>query len=428
MPVRFARAARCGWRRSRTSVHVDTALAYYALDVADQFATCAKLFNHPDAAGAAGTTVIPEVVDRSTVSKDGRTYTFDLKRTFRFHTGAPVTAQSFADAFDRTANPKLVSPATSYMREIVGADAVIDGKATSISGIRVLGRYRLQIRLTKPLGDFTARSDAAVLLPGPPGHADRPAGIDDPAGSGPYFVAERVVNQRVVLKRNPYYRGDRPANVDQVVWTIGRDAGGVPARRRGEPDRPLRPLQHPRNRVFGTDREVRSQPAGRAILRHARARDVVPRLQPRPARVQRPGPDPAQEGDQLCDRPARARSHGRLPRRASAPTNAAARPRPPREHLPARRSGRRGRATLVREGATQAEQARPLHDSLRRRRPSGGSARVQPEPAGHRPRGEALRRRGPAREGRDPRRAVRPHRSTAGGPTTQTVPRSSSRS
>ena len=48
-----------------------------------------------------------------------------------------------------------------------------------------------------------------------------PAGIDNPAGSGPYYVAERISNQRIVLKRNPYYRGNRPANVDQVVWTIG---------------------------------------------------------------------------------------------------------------------------------------------------------------------------------------------------------------
>ena len=47
------------------------------------------------------------------------------------------------------------------------------------------------------------------------------AEINDPAGSGPYYVAERVVNQRIVLKRNPFYRGGRPANVDRVVWTIG---------------------------------------------------------------------------------------------------------------------------------------------------------------------------------------------------------------
>ena len=85
----------------------------------------------------------------------------------------------------------------------------------------MLGRYRLQIRLTKPLGDFTARLTLPFFCPVRPDTPIEPAGIDDPAGSGPYFVAERVVNQRVVLRRNPYYGGHRPANVDQVVWTMG---------------------------------------------------------------------------------------------------------------------------------------------------------------------------------------------------------------
>ena len=199
---------------------VDPALAYRSRSWPVGFATCAKLFNYPDAPGAAGTQVVPEVVDRSTVSSDRRTYTFELKQTFRFHTGAPVTAQSFADAFTRDAQPKLGSPATAYMREIVGATAVIDGNATSISGIRVLGRYRLQIRLTRPLGDFTARLTMPFFCPVLPNMPIDPAGIDNPAGSGPYFVAERIVNQRIVLKRNPHYSGDRPANVDQVVWTV----------------------------------------------------------------------------------------------------------------------------------------------------------------------------------------------------------------
>ena len=108
---------------------VDPALAYSGELWMLEYPTCAQLFNYPDAAGAAGTRLVPEVVDRYTVSKDGRTYTFELKRTFRFHTGARVTAQSFADAFNRDAQPRLASPATVYMREIVGADAVIDGKA-----------------------------------------------------------------------------------------------------------------------------------------------------------------------------------------------------------------------------------------------------------------------------------------------------------
>src|SRR6186997_2389278 len=126
---------------------IDTALAYTPFSWPIVYATCAKLFNLPDASGAEGTKIVPEVVRAWTVSRDGRTYTFDLKRAFRFHTGAPVTAQSFADAFNRDAQPKLRSPAVDFMREIAGADAVRRGTAKSISGIRVLGRYRLKIRL-----------------------------------------------------------------------------------------------------------------------------------------------------------------------------------------------------------------------------------------------------------------------------------------
>ena len=121
---------------SVNDVDVDPALSY---EFPLEYATCAKLFNYPDAPGAAGTRVVPEVVKTWTVSKDGRTYDFELKRSFRFHTGAAVTARSFKDAFNRDANPRLESPARlqGYMREIVGAVAVMEGKAKAISGVRV---------------------------------------------------------------------------------------------------------------------------------------------------------------------------------------------------------------------------------------------------------------------------------------------------
>ena len=199
--------------------YVDPALAYFPPAWMFEYATCAMLFNYPDKSGAAGARVIPEVARKYTVSRDGRTYTFDLRRTFRFHTGAEVTAKSFADTLNRLAQPKLRSPATAYMHDIVGATAVIEGKAQKISGVRVLGRYRLRLRLTKPVGDLTARLTMPFFCPILPNTSVDPRGIDNPPGSGPYYVAERIPNQRVVLRRNPHYRGDRPANVDRVIVT-----------------------------------------------------------------------------------------------------------------------------------------------------------------------------------------------------------------
>ena len=217
--VAAGKAPKGGTFRMSSSGDVDSAdpaLAYSGRSWLLEQATCAKLFNYPDTPGAAGTRLVEEVVRSYTVSRDGRTYDFDLRRTFRFSTGAPVTAQSFADAFDRDA--QLESPATSYMQEIVGADTMIAGRAKTISGVRVLDTYRLEIRLTKPLGDFTARLTMPFFCPILPNTPITE--LDTPVGSGPYYVAERIVNQRILLKRNPYYSGNRPANVDQVVWTF----------------------------------------------------------------------------------------------------------------------------------------------------------------------------------------------------------------
>jgi oligopeptide transport system substrate-binding protein len=198
---------------------VDPALPGGPPEWALAFVTCGKLYSHPDKPAPEGTRVIPEVARGfPIVSKDGRTQTIELKRTYRFHTGQPVRAANFVAALNRDANPKLGSGARDYLHEIVGADAVIDGKAQRIAGVRALGPYALQIRTTKPLGDLAARLTMPYFCPIA---TSTPATeIDDPLGSGPYYVASRVPNRQVVLERNRFFRGSRPANVDRIVWTI----------------------------------------------------------------------------------------------------------------------------------------------------------------------------------------------------------------
>ena len=183
------------------------------------FATCAKLFGHPDKPAPEGAKLIPEVAQGfPTVSRDGKTQTIELKRTYRFHTGQPVRAANFVAAFNRDAAPQMRSPASEYLHDIVGADAVSDGRAGTIAGIRALGPYALQIRTTRPLGDLAARLTMPYFCPIATNTSATE--IEDPLGSGPYYVASRVRNRQVVLERNRFYRGPRPANVDRIVWTI----------------------------------------------------------------------------------------------------------------------------------------------------------------------------------------------------------------
>ena len=44
-------------------------------------------------------------------------------------------------------------------------------------------------------------------------------GVDTFAAAGPYYISSRDPGRSTVLKRNPFYKGSRPANPDQIVFT-----------------------------------------------------------------------------------------------------------------------------------------------------------------------------------------------------------------
>ncbi len=138
--------------------------------------TCARLMTYSDRAGPRGFSLVPEVAAAPPrVSRDGKTYTFSLRRGFRFSDGKPVDARAFARAINRTLAPGLKSLGTRYMEDIVGARAVEAGKAATAEGV-VAGGYRLVIRLERPVGDFAARTSMPFFCAVPPNlPADRRA-------------------------------------------------------------------------------------------------------------------------------------------------------------------------------------------------------------------------------------------------------------
>jgi ABC-type oligopeptide transport system substrate-binding subunit len=199
---------------------LDPALGYGIEEWRIGFATCAKLYNYPDAPAPKGLIAVPEVATAyPTLSRDGRTNTIVLRRTFRFSTGARITAANFVAAFNRDANPQLKSPTDQYLHEIVGADAVLQGQATEISGVRALDRYTLQIRTTQPLPDLVSRLTMPFFCPVPVGTPGKEQ--DELPGSGPFYIASHVPNRQLLLSRNPFYGGNRHPHVQHIEWTLG---------------------------------------------------------------------------------------------------------------------------------------------------------------------------------------------------------------
>jgi ABC-type transport system substrate-binding protein len=176
--------------------------------------TCARLMTYPDKPGQAAYRLAPEVAaGPPKVSRDGKTYTFMLRRTFRFSDGKPVDARAFARSINRALAPGLRSLGTRYMEDIVGARAVLSGRARNASGVIARG-YRLTIRLVQPLGDLPARTSMPFFCAVPPNLPADPEGRGAFPGSGPYYVDGYRPGQRVVIKRNPYYGGKRRHYVD----------------------------------------------------------------------------------------------------------------------------------------------------------------------------------------------------------------------
>ncbi len=200
----------------------DPALNYISTGWEIEYATCLKLLNYPDANGAKGSQLTPEAATGfPKVSNNGKTYDFTINASFtKFSNGQKVGPANFAYAFNRNANPKMQSPAGAFIEDVVGASAVLDGKASSISGVKVKGTH-LIVTLTQAAPDFLARVAMPFFCAIPTNLPIDPNGVDTPPAAGPYYIAERTPNKSMVIKRNPNYKGKRPHNVNQIVYTIG---------------------------------------------------------------------------------------------------------------------------------------------------------------------------------------------------------------
>jgi ABC-type transport system substrate-binding protein len=189
--------------------YVDPALAYSRPSSMLHYATGAMLFNYPDAPAPRGSRLVPEVAAGfPTISKDGRTYTIRLKRTYRFSDGRRVRAANFVRAFQRARHPRMRSAAAAFLRDVRSADAV--------------GPLTLRIRTGRRAPDLLSRLAMPFFMAVPANLPLNPEGVRAPLPSaGPYFIREWTRNRRIVLLRNRFYRGPRPHNVAQILVDIG---------------------------------------------------------------------------------------------------------------------------------------------------------------------------------------------------------------
>ncbi|MGE4169712.1 MAG: peptide-binding protein [Candidatus Margulisiibacteriota bacterium] len=143
--------------------------------------------------------IVPDLAESYSVSPDGLTYTFKLKKTVTWHDGKPFTSADVLFTFKTLFDPK-----TNTVRR---SQFIVDGKPIRFSAPDPL---TVVATLPKPFAPFLSAMTQAII----PEHLLKTVDVNkaafnrQPVGTGPFVFVEWKPGQFVTLKRNPHYFGN----------------------------------------------------------------------------------------------------------------------------------------------------------------------------------------------------------------------------
>jgi ABC-type transport system substrate-binding protein len=165
--------------------------------------------------------VQPDIAKDWSISKDGLTYRFRLKRGVCFSNKREVKADDIKYSFKRILDPQNRSPNTWVLDKILGAEEFMKGKAVDINGLKVIDDYTLEIQLQKPFSAFLhlLTMTAAYVVPFDEVERQGADFSSHPVGTGPFVLKGWLQNQELQLeKREDYFDGS--AHVRGIVYRI----------------------------------------------------------------------------------------------------------------------------------------------------------------------------------------------------------------
>lgn len=159
--------------------------------------------------------VVPDLAEKWTVSNDGRVYLFTLRRGAKFHDGRAITAADVKFSLERVADPRLASPvALTYLGDIQGFSARMNGQAPEVSGIKVRDDVTIEISLDEPRVYFPAKLTYPVsYVVDQRNVSTGPDWWLKPNGSGPFSVSAFAPGERLSLVRHDAFVGTKPTLV-----------------------------------------------------------------------------------------------------------------------------------------------------------------------------------------------------------------------
>lgn len=168
--------------------------------------------------------IVPGVA-QSWSSSDNKTWVFTLRNNARWSNGDPVTAQDFVYSWQRLVDPKNSSAFAWFagLSGIQNAVAITKGEMTPDKlGVVAQSKNQLKVTLDRPVPWFPALVANVALFPVPQKiiaqQGDSWTSPGKLVGNGAYQLSERVVNEKIVLTRNPHYWDDAHSVLTKVTF------------------------------------------------------------------------------------------------------------------------------------------------------------------------------------------------------------------
>lgn len=164
-------------------------------------------------------------VAESWENKDGKVWTFHLRKNAKWSNGEPVTAQDFVYSWQRLADPKTASPYASYLQygHLLNVDDIITGKkAPDQLGVKAIDEHTLEVTLSESVPYFFKLlihpSMSPVYKPAIDKAGDKWTQPENWIGNGAFKLDSHVINERIVLVRNPQYWDNANTKLDKVTF------------------------------------------------------------------------------------------------------------------------------------------------------------------------------------------------------------------
>ncbi len=172
----------------------------------------------------------PGVAESWEISEDGKTYTFRLRPNLRWSDGHPLTAEDFVYSYRRIVDPKTASRLVGTYFPIKNTRAIMEGKLPPESlGVSAPDERTVVFELNEPtpyLLELLGNLQSAPV----PRHVieEHGSGWTKPGvmvTNGPFYLAERVPQSYIGLKKNPYFYDADSVKADVVNWHPTQDLG-----------------------------------------------------------------------------------------------------------------------------------------------------------------------------------------------------------